>query len=797
MRSIKILLFTLFVSGFLDATAQTGVISGRVFNAINNESIAIAAVTVEGLKSKGVVTDFDGNFEITGLNPGLYNVSAQILGFNAKTIYEIQVSNLKPAVADFSMEESNTKLDEIVVNAQIQFNRNLESPVSVQTLGINEIQRNPGGNQDISRVIQSLPGVASTPNFRNDLIIRGGAPNENRYYLDGIEIPSINHFSTQGSGGGPVGLINVNFIREVDFYTGAFPVERGNTLSSVMELKLKDGRKDKWGFTGIIGASDIGLTAEGPLSKKTTVIASVRRSYLQFLFKALGLPFLPTYNDFQAKVKYKINNKHQITFLGLGAIDNFSLNLDANETPEQRYTLNILPVNEQWNYSVGAKYTYFAKKSFTNVVLSRFMLNNSAFKYVDNDPSKTQLLDYNSYEIENKFRVENFYRDNGWRLTNGFGFEQLKYDTQEIDLRVPEGQDSSNYTTYLGLYRYSAFTQATKSLFDEKLVLSGGFRMDAVDFNESTSNPLNQFSPRLSTTFNFNENFSFNANWGIYYQLPPYTLLGFRDPDGNLVNKDATYIRSQHWVAGFAYYLPFNARIAIEGFYKGYSNYPFLLNDSVSLANLGSDFGVIGNAPSKSITDGRAMGIEVVYQQKLFKGFFGIMSYTFVNSAFEDKRGDLIPSSWDNRHILTITGGKRFGKNWEIGMQYQFLGGAPFTPIDYETSSLVSNWDVIGRGLPDFNNLNSERFTNFNRVNIRVDKKWFFTNWNLDLFLDIQNLLAAAVEGPPVVDVARDADGMMIISNPNDPVNQQRYELTEFPNSNGTRIPTIGAIIEF
>jgi hypothetical protein len=793
MRSFRILFVSVFVLGFLASSAQTGIIRGRVFNAINNESIPIAAITVEGLPNKAVASDLDGNYEITGLNPGLYNLTAQILGFETKTIYEIQVSNAKPAVANFSLEESNTKLDEIVVSAQVQFNRNPESPVSVQTIGINEIQRNPGGNQDISRVIQALPGVASTPNFRNDLIIRGGAPNENRYYLDGIEIPSINHFSTQGSGGGPVGLINVNFIREVDFYTGAFPVERGNTLSSVMELKLKDGREDKWGFTGIVGASDIGLTAEGPLSKKTTMIASVRRSYLQFLFKALGLPFLPTYNDFQAKVKYKINNKHQITFLGLGAIDNFSLNLDANETPEQRYTLNILPVNEQWNYSVGAKYTYFAQKSYTNVVLSRFMLNNSAFKYLNNDESSTQLLDYNSYEIENKLRVENFYRSNGWRLTNGVGFEQLKYDTQESDLRVPEGQDPRNYSTYLGMYRYSAFTQATKSLLDEKLVLSGGFRMDGVDFNENTSNPLNQFSPRLSTTYNFNENFSFNANWGIYYQLPPYTLLGFRDPDGNLVNEDATYIRSQHWVAGFAYYLPFNARIAIEGFYKGYSNYPFLLTDSISLANLGSDFGIIGNAPSESSSDGRAMGIEVVYQQKLFKGFFGILSYTFVNSAFEDKNGDLIPSSWDNRHILTFTGGKKFGKNWEIGMQYQFLGGAPFTPIDVATSSLISNWDVIGRGIPDYDNLNSQRFSNFNRVNVRIDKKWYFTEWNLDLFFDIQNLLGAAVQGPAVVDVARDADGMAII-NPNDP---SRYELTQFPNESGTRLPTIGAIIEF
>ncbi|MDX5404962.1 MAG: TonB-dependent receptor, partial [Bacteroidota bacterium] len=356
MKPLTYLLFLFTIAPVL-GLAQNGTLKGRVYDALNNEPLPFAVVVVDGTQYSGT-TDLDGNYVIDGVPAGLYNITCQLLGYRTSTIYEIQIRPSKPAQVDFAMEQQTQELNEVTVTAADQFEKKAESPVSVNVIGINEIQRNPGGNQDISRVIQSLPGVATGVAFRNDIIVRGGGPNENKFYLDGIEIPAINHFATQGSSGGPVGMINVNFIREVDFYTGAFPSNRGNTLSSLMEIKLKDGRSDKIGGIFQIGASDVGLTLEGPLGKKTTFLASARRSYLQFLFSALDLPFLPTYNDFQFKTKTVFNKHHQLTVLGLGAIDNFELNTAANETPEQRYILNYLPVNEQWNYSIGAKYTW-------------------------------------------------------------------------------------------------------------------------------------------------------------------------------------------------------------------------------------------------------------------------------------------------------------------------------------------------------------------------------------------------------------------------------------------------------
>ena len=362
-------LFLLFVTFFNISYSQSGVLKGYVKDATSNEEIPFANVFVEQLNS-GVATDFDGFFEFKDMKPGLYTIKCSFVGYESKTFAEINVNPNKPTILNIKLIESSTSLDVIEITAS-PFQKSEESPVSKRSISATEIYRNPGGNRDISKVIQSLPGVASTVSFRNDIIIRGGAPNENRFYLDGIEIPNINHFATQGSSGGPVGMINVNFVREVDLYSGAFPANRGNALSSVMEFKQIDGNPDRIASSLTVGSSDFGITLDGPINDKTTFVFSARRSYLQLLFSAIGLPFLPTYNDLQFKAKTKLNDKNQISMIGLGAVDDFVLNtgINDNETdPElierNNYILGYIPVTTQWNYAVGMNWTHFKEKAF-------------------------------------------------------------------------------------------------------------------------------------------------------------------------------------------------------------------------------------------------------------------------------------------------------------------------------------------------------------------------------------------------------------------------------------------------
>lgn len=783
--------------------AQTGVIRGKIRDKLTNDPIPFANV-LELKSGKGIVSDENGMYELTGLTPGLYDVRVSYLGYADATVYEIQVSNAKPAIVDFTLEEEASQLSEVVIQAS-PFKKTEESPVSLRTIGVAEIQRNPGGNRDISKVLQSLPGVVSASSFRNDLIIRGGAPNENRFYLDEVEVPNINHFATQGASGGPVGLINVNFINEVDFYSGAFPANRGNALSSVLNFRQRDGRTDRTGGTFMVGASDVGLTLEGPIGDKTTYLLSARRSYLQFLFQAIGLPFLPTYNDFQAKVKYRINERNELTFIGLGAIDQFALNLEANETEEQQALLARLPSSPQWNYTNGLVWKRFSPKGYWTFVLSRNMLNNDATKYLDNDDSKpgNLILDYNSQEIENKFRAERTIRSGAFKLNYGTSYEYVKYNNRTFNrIFTSQGSQLIDYSADLAFSKYALFLQMSRQFAQERLTASFGLRTDGNSFSSEMSNPFKQLSPRFSLAYNLSPRFSLNLNSGIFYQLPPYTVLGYQQ-DGVFVNKNngADYIRNTQLVGGIEYNSAASSKITLEAYYKKWSNYPFLLRDSITLANLGSDFGVIGNEPSTPTASGRSYGLEFLFQQRMFKGFYGIVAYTLGWSSFEDKKGEYVPSSWDSRHILTATLGKQFKRNWQIGANWRFQSGLPYTPFS-DASSLVANWDVNFQGIPNYNLLNSARRTAGNTIDLRVDKRWFFQKWSLNLYLDLENLTSNAIGSQVLIlDRTLDANGTPIgdpvILNPTAPKAEQRYKVKEINAAQGRLLPSIGVMMEW
>jgi hypothetical protein len=808
MRS---LIFTVsLIITFNISYSQSGVLKGYVRDATSNEEIPFANVFVEQLNS-GVATDFDGFFEFKDMKPGLYTIKCSFVGYESKTFAEINVNPNKPTILNVKLIESSTSLDVVEITAS-PFQKSEESPVSKRSISATEIYRNPGGNRDISKVIQSLPGVASTASFRNDIIIRGGAPNENRFYLDGIEIPNINHFATQGSSGGPVGMINVNFIREVDLYSGAFPANRGNTLSSVLEFKQIDGNPDRIASSLTVGSSDFGITLDGPINDKTTFVFSARRSYLQLLFSAIGLPFLPTYNDSQFKIKTKINDKNQITFIGLGAIDDFILNTGINDNilskdsltaqdysdiESNNYILGYIPVTTQWNYAIGANWTHFKDNSFQNYVFSRNHLNNRSVKYKDNNEVPENLLqNYVSEEIENKFRFENTIRKNGWKINFGNGIEYVTFKNNTFQKIINQNiSDTLEFESELNFVKTSFFGQISKKALDNKLIASFGIRTDQNSYSKEMSNPLKQLSPRLSLAYAIGEKSSLNFNVGQYFQLPAYTVMGYQNNNNELVNKSnkITYINNKHIVFGLETNPGNFSKITIEGFYKKYDNYPFLLRDSISLANLGGDFGVIGSEPVTSTSEGRSYGIEFLAQKKLNKSFYGILAYTWVRSEFKDKNDNYVPSAWDNKHIISMTGGIKFKNDWEIGMRFRFSGGSPYTPYNDTISSLINVWDVNSFGVLDYNQLNGERLKSNHGLDIRIDKKWYWKKVTLNVYLDIQNLYNFQVETPRSLIVVTDENGNKI-SDPNDP---SRYQTKYLENTAGTVLPSIGLQFEF
>jgi len=792
----------------VDTTSESGrgVIRGVIRDAEGGSPLEFASVLVQGTNF-GTSADENGFYELRNVPPGRYNLRFSYVGYYPRTVYEVQLSRNRDLRINIALEPESTQLGEIIVRPS-PFNRTPESPVSKRTISSSEIERAPGGNRDISRVIQSLPGVSTgVGGFRNDILVRGGSPAENTFYLDDIEVPTINHFTTQGASGGPVGLINVDFIREVDFYSSAFPASRGNTLSSVMELQQING-SERFGFTATVGASDLGLTAQGPIGDKADFIVSFRRSYLQYLFELLELPFLPIYNDLQFRIRYRPSARHDFTLIGLGAIDDFSLNTSANKTEQQQYILGFLPVNEQWNYTQGLRYRNIGNGRTTTVVLSRNMLSNRAFKYRNNDDSSPDnlILDYTSTETENKARLENRFDAGSYQFNVGASYEYAIYTTDSFNLSSIPGSDEIqviDFESELQLHQWGVFAQANSSYFGRRLSLSAGFRMDAANFSSATNNLLDQFSPRFALAWYLTSNLSFNANTGIYYQLPPYTLLGFRDNEGRLVNRDnnVSYIRANHYVAGFEYLARESRIYSVEGFLKQYRDYPFLTEKGISLANLGSDFGVIGNEPATSTSRGRTYGVEFLAQQKLYRNFYGILAYTLFWSEFHDITGTYVPSAWDNRHLISATAGRQFSGGWDIGFRWQLLGPTPFTPYDTERSSRQEVWDVENQGLFDFSRLGEDRLGTFHQLDVRVDKRFFFDRFNITAYLDVQNVYAFEAELQPFLNVRRDDQGRPLPAGPD--YNQafrpdrQYYQTYLLDNFSGEVLPTIGIILEW
>lgn len=780
---ISILLFTLFSIPVIGQ--NTGTLNGYVKDAKTKEPLVGATLLIDGT-DKGTVTDLDGFYEIVNIPTKSYSVTASYIGYESSQEFNIIIKSVGNAELNFNLTEASVALGEVVVKASSI--EDVITPLSSQTLSAVEIATYPGGNNDIAKVVQSLPGVGgSIGGFRNDVIIRGGAPNENVYYLDGMEIPNINHFATQGSAGGPVGLLNVSFIESVDLATSAFNARYDNPLSGVLQFNQRVGNTREARANFRISASEAAITGEGPLFRKgdapakTSYIGSVRRSYLQFLFQAIGLPILPDYWDYQYKVTHQLNENNQINLLGVGSIDDFKVNVPDDFDAVQQASLEQVPVIKQQTNTMGLswKNRFKDNSGFMLTTLSMNTLHNDFTRYANNVEETDPYFTNDSKESEIKLRYEQTRYVGNWIFTGGFGIQQVMFENNSSNLI-----DNITYNSNIDFQKYGLFGQASGSIWNNRLDVSFGLRTDANSFTTEKNQLLKTISPRFSFSYGLNpsKTWKFNGSIGRYFKIPPYTLLGFQNNQRQLVNQNAKYIASNHFVLGLEHKLNESTRITIEGFFKQYENYPVSLLDNISLANKGGGFEVLGNEAIGSEGEGRSYGLEFLYQKLFTKQLYGILAYTLFKSEFSDLDGNFRSSAWDSRHLLTFTGGYKFGKNWEISLRYRLAGRTPFAPVDEDAT--LENYPAI---VVNFDRLGEERLDIYNVADIRIDKKWNFENLALDIFLELQNAFASRTPEPQQFGLNRDEMGNLLSPRALVPIEQQ----------DGNVIPTIGIVLDF
>jgi hypothetical protein len=767
---------------------STGTITGIVTDAKTGEPLIGATVILEGT-NLGDATDFEGRYTIDNIPPKTYNLRASYVGFITETKYNLVIRSEGNIDVNFELDENVNELNDVTVTPN-PFEKEEVTPLSIQKFSQEEIAAYPGGNNDIAKVVQSLPGVSgSVGGFRNDVIIRGGAPNENVYFLDGVPIPNINHFSTQGSAGGPVGLLNVSFFEGVTLTASSFGAEYDNVLSGILQFNQRNGNAQE--FTGNlrVSSSEAALTVEGPLFKgeedrsNTTYIASVRRSYLQLLFQAIGLPFLPDYWDYQYKVNHEIDRYNRIYITGVGSIDDLAIN-DLDEfDAEQEATQNQIPVIRQNSNTtgIGWKRQFQDNSGFMETVLSNNTLGNSFYRYVDNVNETGLYLKNESRETETHLRYNATKFMGNWTTSGGFQLINANYTNSTEDL-----VNNREFETDLNFFRYGLFAQTSTKVINNRLSFSLGIRADGNSFSDSGNELYKTLSPRASVSYKLtqNQNWTANASVGRYYKILPYTTLGFQNNAGIFTNKTADYIQSDHAVIGLEYLINKSARFSLEGFFKKYDDYPISTTDSVSLANKGGGFEVFGSEPVVSNGEGRTYGLELLFQQKFTGNFYAVTAFTFYKSEFTNLLEDgYDPAVWDNGVLISLLGGYKFGNNWEVSGRYRFLGKAPYAPVDQEAT--LENYPAV---ILDYDRLGNVRLDPLSQLDIRIDKKWSFTGFSLDVFLEIQNVLAQSNPSEPRYGLDRNESGEVIM-----PRNLVRVDVSE----DASVLPSIGLVLNF
>lgn len=746
----------LVMVGFLFAVVpitnaqQTGVIQGKVVDAKTQEPlIGVNVIVVD--TDLGASTDIDGRYRITGVPVGTVRLRFSYIGYEQLFRTDVIVRTNKPALENAELQPKAVEGEEVVVTAGY-FNEVLKAQTSKIELSKEEIRRFPGGFEDVVRTVATLPGVAiNTEGGRNDLLVRGGGPSENLYLINNIEVPNINHFGSQGSGSGSLSFINLDFVDNVDFSTGGFSAQYGDKMSSVLALDMAEGREDRFGSKYLISATQYGLNAEGPLGDDGNFIYSIRRSYLDLIFEANGLPFVPTYTDWNFIANYDVTPTDKLFILGIGAYD--EVNRDQSSLEKRVFNAGIMD-NSQNRWIGGLNYRHLLGNGYLDLTLST---NYTDFQFSQVDSAQTEYFRSNATEVENNLKLQHFWQlTNRMNLLSGVSVKDVQNaNTTSFADTIYNRNGNRVPVSMLGLpqtlqeksdvFKNALFSELQWKL-TPKLNVVTGIRADIYTFLDQPW----YVAPRFKMRYSFNKVFSVKSSAGIYYQAPSYVWVI------NDVNTRLKALRNNMAVVGFDYLLDEDLRLSLETYYKDYqdlptgatpgTNYLVITNTGTGFGGRESDFQSFGYFPMESTAYGHAYGFELFLQKKYSEvPHYGKASLTYSKSEFTAGNGMTQPGEFDQRWIFNLYGGYKFNARWEISGKFRYFTGAPYTPV-YRPSE---NGGEI-QNLPE--EYLSNRLEPGHHLDLRLDRYWIFKSWTLIAFIDIQNIYNNRIQIRPRYD---------------------------------------------
>ena len=731
--------------------AQNAVLQGYVYDAITQEPLVSASIQILETK-RGAATDINGKFEIKNLDVGDYRIRVSVVGYETRTIADIRLSNAKPFEIDIYLSEDVIQSEVIEVNAGY-FNRIQEITTSKISLSREEIRRFPGGFEDVVRTVSTLPGISiNTEQGRNDLLVRGGGPSENLFIINGLEIPNINHFGTQGSSSGTLSFINLDFIQNVEFSSGGFTAEYGDKMSSVMEIDLAKGRSDKLGGKTLISATQFGANIEGPLSKQSSFFFSARKSYLDIIFKANGFPFVPVYSDLNFSYSHQFSNNDQLFFLSVYAKDD----IDKDNSDLENRIKNTTIMNNNQNQIInGLTYRRQLNSGYLDIIGS---VNYLDYRFSQDDQDLREYFRSSSIEREYIAKI-NYLTSVSKKLTLRAGLSQklINFSSRTTFADTINDQSGNRIArTDIGLSEKitDKFTETKRAAYFDidyiaspSIEIKAGLRFDRYSY----INEKNYLAPRFAAKFIFSDKFESKISGGTYYQSPSYIWTS------NPLNKDLKALRNDMIVLSFNYFPKDDWKVTSEFYYKDYTDLPggiqTNLNDYIVITNTGTGFGGqvnnfqgFGYFPMASKATGNAYGAELLIQKKYSETpYYGQFSLSYGKSELTAINGKTYPNQYDQRIILNLGAGYKMNRFWEFSGKFRLFTGTPFTP-----AYLPENNNGQLYKLP--NEYLSERLGTGNKLDLRADRYFYYDHFTLILFLDIQNILNAEIPSRPRYD---------------------------------------------
>ncbi|MGA9121045.1 MAG: TonB-dependent receptor [Bacteroidota bacterium] len=700
---------------------RMGTLVGMVVDKVTSEPLAGANVVIPGT-ALGASTDREGKFLIKGIPVGTYGLRVSILGYVPYIMTDVVVSTSKPAELLIPLVERSVQVDSVEVTASY-FQTLPETPVSTFSQSNEEIRRLPGGLEDVVRAISILPGVAQVQAGRNDLIVRGGAPSENLFVVDHLEIPNINHFGTQGATGGPLSFVNLDFVEGTSFSTGGFGVQYGDKLSSVLSINLREGRKDRVGGKATISASQFGVNLEGPVSQSGTFIVSARRSYLDFIFKAAGFGFVPEYWDFLAKADYRLTKNDRLSFLAIGAVDDVKF---FDDTPEHRFDNSRILGSAENQIVGGLTWQHLVGDGLLTVSLGQ---NYVDYRYGQSDSLLNPIFKSSSIENESSLRADFlFHAAKSTEVTVGISGKIPRFSGEMMlpPFTTSLGDSLQIATSYVTTaLKGAVYAQVSQTIDIARITLGG--RIDYFNLIDQKA----VFSPRFSFTIPLSEELNINASAGRYYQAPSYVWLA-----ANPENRTLNFIGANQFIVGIDAIVRPDTKASIEGYVKRYFDYPAsVIRPYLILANAGAGYGgsedgfaSFGLDPLVSRGSGLARGVEFLAQKKLSEiPCYGTISISYNVAEFTALDGISRPSNWDQRWILNVGGGYILDEAWEFSAKFRYTTGRPYTPFNADGSQDPALYNTV-------------RVEPNHSLDVRVDRRWSFDTWTLITYVDVQNV---------------------------------------------------------